>query len=140
MEMVFIKRLHPRPRRDMCCVHIYEFQDSSSLGYLLSDSYRGGHMKISLHGGTTESILCAVIYLRSYLNNIQINKIFCGRISHSRIKSKSVFYRAGCGTSGIHYGLREGRCQESHSELQWQKMKSMENIVPMIKSEGAIFL
>lgn len=84
-------------------------------------------------------MLCAVIYLRNNLNNVQIATIFYGKVRHLRAEAKSMFYKAACGTSEFHYGLRQAQHQEGRLELGWQKSKEHGVVVPMVKEVKAAF-
>lgn len=65
-------------------------------------------------------MLCAVIYLHI----VQImSKLLGSFMKKSGMweEAKSLFHKAGCGTSEIHYGLREIQHRGDHSRLEWWK-------------------
>lgn len=73
------------------------------------------------HKLMSQSILCAVIYL--YIVQIMSKCLgsFYEKVRHVRAEAKSLFHKAGCGTSEIHYGLREVQHREDHSKLEWRR-------------------
>lgn len=66
----------------------------------------------------TKYTMCSNLFVHSS-NHVQIAGIFYEKVRHVRAEAKSLFHKAGCGTSEIHYGLREEQHREDHSKLEW---------------------
>lgn len=77
--------------------------------------------------------------LRNNLNNVPIASIVYGKIRHLRAEAKSVFHKAACGTSEVHYGLTHIQHQKGHFDLRWQKREEDGMVVPMRKEVRAVF-